>query len=74
MSILNSLQHRAEEIQNELGADPEATVELLSELAEIGNVLQLDGGAIDDPRSPLEIALDLDNAETIATRASDYPR
>ena len=34
---------------------------------------ELEEISIDDPRSPLEIALDLDDAETMATRASHYP-
>jgi hypothetical protein len=77
MSAAKMLQQQARQIESDLstpGLSAETVAELAEWWAEIGIALAEDGGAIDDPRSALEIAMDLDDAEVMATRQSDYPR
>ena len=72
------LQTRAEgllaQLKSSQDLQPWEIAEIDAELADIGNALQRDGAAIGDPRSALEAARDLNDAETMATRLSDYPR
>ena len=68
---IKQLEERAEEIEGQLYQG--MNWELVEELAAIHNRLQLYGGSLGDMRSALEVACDLDDAETMATRRSDYP-
>ena len=69
---IRALEERAEEIEGQLCQG--MNWDLVEELAASQNRLKLYyGGSLGDMRSAVEVARDMDDAETTATRLSDYP-